>query len=68
MRHFLYCVVLNISPILDGNEEDVDDSEDNFPHNDMKDLFNCKKLHVSVHSSERYPMDHGVEILDTLLL
>ncbi|XP_023876351.1 uncharacterized protein LOC111988786 [Quercus suber] len=58
-HHFLYCVVLNISPIFDGNEE---------LHNDIRDLFNHKKLHVSVLSSERYPMDHGVNILDTFLL
>ncbi|XP_050262424.1 uncharacterized protein LOC126706893 [Quercus robur] len=58
-RHYLYCVVLNISPIFDGNEE---------LHNDIRDLFNHKKLHVSVLSSEKYPMDHGVNILDTYLM
>ncbi|KAF3961501.1 hypothetical protein CMV_013880 [Castanea mollissima] len=61
MRHyFLYCVVLNISPIFDDGNEEL--------HNDIRDLFNPKKLHVSVLSSERYPMDHGVKILDTFLL
>ena len=57
--HFLYCVVLNISPIFDGNEE---------LHDEFWDILNHKKLHVSVLSSERYPMDHGVKILDTFML
>nr|POF03337.1 hypothetical protein CFP56_44940 [Quercus suber] len=58
-QHFLYCVVLNISPIFDGNEELRDD---------MWDLINHKKLHVSVLSSERYPVDYGVKIFDSFLL
>lgn len=49
---YLYCVILEVSPIL---EEDQDSA-------------GFKVLDISVVSTKKYPLDHDLEIMDILLL